>query len=137
MLRRPPRSSPTDTLFPTTQLFRSHASPPPRTNRHLYYEANPRDLIPLAKKVALCQEIDAAARARDPRIVQVSVALAGSWSVVEIVRADGFLATDIRPLVRLNVSIVVEENGRRESGYFGLGGRYMYDHLFEIGRAHV
>src|SRR3546814_16706884 len=75
--------------------------------------------------------MDAAARARDPRIGQVSVALAGSWSVVEIVRADGFLATDIRPLVRLNVSIVVEENGRRESGYFGLGGRYMYDHLFE------
>src|SRR3546814_17088137 len=75
--------------------------------------------------------MDAAARARDPRIGQVSVALAGSWSVVEIVRADGFLATDIRPIVRLNVSIVVEENGRRESGYFGLGGRYMYDHLFE------
>ena len=48
-----------------------------------------------------------------------------------LVRADGILATDIRPLVRLNVSIVVEENGRRESGYFGLGGRYMYDHLFE------
>src|SRR3546814_20813755 len=41
------------------------------------------------------------------------------------------ISTDIRPLVRLNVSIVVEENGRRESGYFGLGGRYMYDHLFE------
>src|SRR3546814_11063217 len=75
--------------------------------------------------------MDAAARARDPRVAQVSVALAGSWSGVEIVRADGFLATDIRPLVRLHVSIVVEENGRRESGYFGLGGRYMYDHLFE------
>jgi TldD protein len=69
-----------------------HAPPPPRTNRHLYDEANPLDLVPFA---------------------------------------DGFLATDIRPLVRLNVSIVVEENGRRESGYFGLGGRYMYDHLFE------
>ena len=108
-----------------------HAAAPARTNRHLYGEANPLDLIPFAKKVALCQQIDAAARARDPRIAQVSVALAGSWSVVEIVRADGFLATDIRPLVRLNVSIVVEENGRRESGYFGLGGRYMYDHLFE------
>ncbi len=109
----------------------AHAAPPARTNRHLYDEANPLDLVPFAKKVALCQAVDAAARARDPRIVQVSVSLAGSWSVVEIVRADGFLATDIRPLVRLNVSIVVEENGRRESGYFGLGGRYMYDHLFE------
>src|SRR3546814_722097 len=99
------------------------APPPARTNRHLYDEANPLDLIPFAKKVDLCQRVDAAARARDPRVAQVSVALAGSWSVVEIVRADGFLATDIRPLVRLNVSIVVEENGRREPGYFGLGGR--------------
>src|SRR3546814_9382232 len=60
-----------------------------------------------------------------------SCALPICWSVVEIVRADGFFAPDIRPLVRLNVLIVVEENGRRESGYFGLGGRYMYDHLFE------
>ena len=120
-----------ETLALLDPAKQAHAAPPPRTNRHLYDEANPLDLVPFAKKVALCQQVDAAARARDPRVVQVSVALAGSWSVVEIVRADGFLATDIRPLVRLNVSIVVEENGRRESGYFGLGGRYMYDHLFE------
>ena len=120
-----------ETLALLDPASQPHAAPPPRTNRHLYDEANPLDLIPFAKKVELCQKVDAAARARDPRVVQVSVALAGSWSVVEIVRADGFLATDIRPLVRLNVSIVVEENGRRESGYFGLGGRYMYDHLFE------
>ena len=56
--------------------------------------------MPFAKKVELCQKIDAAARARDPRVAQVSVSLAGSWSVIEIVRADGFVATDIRPLVR-------------------------------------
>jgi len=107
------------------------AAPPPRTNRHLYSDGNPLDLVPFASKVALCEAVDAAARARDPRIAQVSVSLSGSWSVVEIVRADGFLATDIRPLVRLNVGIVVEENGRRETGSFGLGGRYMYDRLFE------
>lgn len=104
---------------------------PPRTNRHLYTDGNPLDLVPFAKKVALCQEIDAAARARDPRVAQVSVGLSGSWSVVEIVRPDGFVATDVRPLVRLNVGIVVEENGRREMGAFGLGGRYLYDRLFE------
>jgi TldD protein len=75
--------------------------------------------------------IDAAARARDPRVAQVSVVLAGSWSVVDIVRADGFTATDVRPLVRLNVSIVAESNGRRETGYYGFGGRYMYDDLFD------
>lgn len=107
-------------------------APPPRaTNRHLYTDADPLDLIPFADKVNLCQTIDAAARARDPRVAQVSVSLSGTWSVVEIVRADGFVATDIRPLVRLNVSIVVEQNGRRETGSFGLGGRYLYDTLMQ------
>ena len=57
--------------------------------------------------------------------------LAGSWSVIDIVRPDGFVAHDIRPLVRLNVQIVAEQNGRRETGYHGLGGRYLYDDLFE------
>jgi TldD protein len=106
------------------------AAAPRQNNRHLYTDGDPMGLIPFADKVALCQQIDAAARARDPRVAQVTVSLAGSWSVVEIVRADGFVATDVRPLVRLNVSIVAEENGRRESGYFGLGGRYLYDKLF-------
>ena len=104
---------------------------PRQNNRHLYTDGDPMGLIPFADKVALCQQIDAAARARDPRVVQVTVALSASWSVVEIVRADGFVAHDVRPLVRLNVSIVAEENGRRESGYHGLGGRYLYDKLFE------
>ncbi|MBX9813292.1 MAG: metalloprotease TldD, partial [Sphingomonas sp.] len=103
--------------------------PPPRTNRHLYTGDDPLDLMPFADKVNLCQTIDAAARARDPRVAQVSVSLSGSWNVVEIVRADGFVATDIRPLVRLNVSIVVERNGRRETGSFGIGGRYLYDRV--------
>ena len=107
------------------------AAPPRATNRHLYTDADPLDLVPFADKVNLCQTIDAAARARDPRVAQVSVALMGSWSVIEIVRADGFVATDIRPLVRLNVSIVVEANGRRETGSFGTGGRTTYDRLLE------
>jgi TldD protein len=109
----------------------SSAAAPRQNNRHLYTDSDPMGLIPFADKVELCQQIDAAARARDPRVVQVSVGLSGSWSVVEIVRADGFLATDIRPLVRLNVSIVCEANGRRESGSFGMGGRYLYGGLFE------
>jgi len=109
----------------------AHAAPPPRTNRHLYGDTDPLSLVPFARKVELCQAIDAAARAKDPRVAQVSVALAGSWSVVEIVRPDGFVAFDVRPLVRLSVSIVAEQNGRRESGYFGLGGRHLYDRLFD------
>ncbi|KQR87787.1 metalloprotease TldD [Sphingomonas sp. Leaf343] len=107
------------------------AAPPQGNNRHLYTDADPLDLIPFADKVNLCQTIDAAARARDPRVAQVSVGLSGSWSVVEIVRPDGFVATDVRPLVRLNIQIVVEQNGRRETGTFGIGGRYLYDRLFE------
>ncbi|MDB5693136.1 MAG: tldD [Alphaproteobacteria bacterium] len=106
-------------------------APPRRTNATLYTDADPLTLVPFAEKIALCQRIDAAARGRDPRVAQVSVSLAGSWSVIEIVRPDGFVAHDVRPLVRLNVQIVVEQNGRRETGYHGLGGRYLYDHLFE------
>src|SRR5687767_10903283 len=87
--------------------------PPRRTNAKLYTDADPLSLIPFARKVALCQEIDAAARARDPRVAQVSVSLAGVWSVIEIVRPDGFVAHDVRPLVRLNVQLMVEQNGRR------------------------
>ncbi|KQN31514.1 protease TldD [Sphingomonas sp. Leaf34] len=107
------------------------AGPPQGTNRHRYTAADPLDLVPFADKVNLCQTIDAAARARDPRVAQVSVSLSGTWSVVEIVRADGFVATDVRPLVRLNVSIVAEQNGRRETGSYGIGGRYLYTDLFK------
>jgi TldD protein len=109
----------------------ARAAPPRRTNTALYTADDPLSLVPFARKVALCQEIDAAARARDPRVAQVSVTLSGSWSVIEIVRPDGFVAHDVRPLVRMNVQIVVERNGRRETGFHGLGGRYLYDDLFE------
>lgn len=107
------------------------SAPPPRTNRSMYGTDDPLSLVPFAEKVALCQRIDASARGRDPRVRQVSVTLAASWSVIDIIRADGFVATDIRPLVRLGVQIVAEQNGRRETGYHGLGGRYLYENLFD------
>jgi TldD protein len=103
---------------------------PPRTNQAMYGADDPLSEVAFADKVALCQRIDAAARARDPRVAQVSVSLGASWSVIDIVRGDGFVASDVRPLVRLGVQIVVERNGRRETGYFGFGGRYLYDRLF-------
>jgi len=111
----------------------ARAAPPRLNNRHLYTDASPLDLVPFAEKVKLLETIDATARARDPRVSQVSVGLSASWSVVEIVRPDGFVATDIRPLVRLNVSIVAESNGRREVGSHGMGGRHLYDRLFDEG----
>ena len=107
------------------------APPPARTNQAMYISDDPLSAIPFADKVALCQQIDAAARARDPRVAQVAVSLAASWSVIDIVRADGFVASDVRPLVRLGVQIVAEQNGRRETGYHGLGGRYLYDSLLD------
>ena len=113
------------------------AAAPRRTNTQLYTADDPLSAIPFARKVALCQEVDAAARARDPRVQQVSVGLSGSWSVVEIVRPDGFVAHDVRPLVRLNVQVIAEQKGRREQGSAGGGGRYGYRELLANGRAHA
>jgi len=105
--------------------------PPPRTNQAMYGTDDPLSLVPFADKVALCQKIDGAARARDPRVEQVSVSLLASWSVIDIHRADGFTATDVRPLVRLGVQIMVRDGDRREAGFHGIGGRYVYDQLFD------
>ena len=107
------------------------AAAPRASNRHLYSDASPLDAIGFAEKVALLEMIDAAARARDPRVAQVTASLSASWSVVEIVRPNAEPCLDVRPLVRLNVNIVAESNGRRETGSFGMGGRYMYDALFD------
>jgi TldD protein len=107
------------------------AEPPKGTNTRLYTDADPLSAVPFAEKVKLLERIDAVARARDPRVVQVTASLAASWSHVEILRADGVRVKDVRPLVRLNVGIVTERNGRRESGSWGCGGRQLYDRLFD------
>ena len=101
------------------------APPPLRTNQAMYAADDPLTAVPFAEKVALCQRIDAAARARDPRVAQVAVSLAASWSVIDIVRADGFVAHDVRPLVRLNVQIVAQDGDRREAGGHGMGATSM------------
>jgi len=103
------------------------AEAPRQTNARLYGDDDPVANPVFSDKVALLQEIDAWARARDPRVVQVSVALAGERRIIEILRADGLLLRDVRPLVRLSVSITVEKDGRRESGNHGAGGRAGFD----------
>ncbi|HEY2889026.1 MAG TPA: metalloprotease TldD [Dongiaceae bacterium] len=103
------------------------AAAPVGTNRHLYTEENPLGGVDFAAKTALLAEIDAYVRARDPRVRQVSASLSGNWQAVQILRGDGNRVADIRPLVRLNVSVVVEENGRMESGGYGTGSRTNYD----------
>jgi TldD protein len=99
------------------------AEGPRATNARLYADDDPLASPGFADKVALLQEIDAFARQRDPRVAQVMASLAGERRVVEILRADGRLIRDVRPLARLNVQITVEKDGRRESGLSGAGGR--------------
>lgn len=98
-------------------------------NHALYTNENPIDAVGFPAKLKLLEEIDAYLRARDPRVKQVSATLAGSFQHIEIWRADGARATDIRPLVRLSIQVVVEQNGRMESGSSGAGGRYLYEAL--------
>jgi TldD protein len=107
------------------------ADGPAGTNAKLYTDADPIAGATFALKLDTLREIDAFARALDPRVVQVSASLAASHQEVFILRPDGALVSDIRPMVRLNVSIIVEENGRRESGNAGGGGRIGLTGLLE------
>ena len=107
------------------------ALPPQPTNRHLYGDDNPLAEIGFDRKVKLLQDIDAYARAKDSRVRQVSASIAGSWQAVTILRADGALVQDIRPLVRLNVSIVAGQGDRQESGSRGAGGRVSFAKYFD------
>ncbi len=104
---------------------------PPGTNRSLYTDANPLSQVDFPAKTKLLMEIDAYARAKDPRVRQVMASLAGEWRAVEIIRSDGARTADIRPLVRLNIGVVVEENGRMEAGGSGAGGRIAYERYLD------
>ena len=105
----------------------SMAPAPARTNTKLYPDIDPVESPVFGAKVDLLQEIDAYCRALDPRVVQVSATLSGTRKSVAIMRADGERYDDVRPLVRLNISITAEKDGRRESGFAGAGGRDAYD----------
>jgi TldD protein len=109
------------------------AASPPGTNRQLYIDENPLGLEPFETKVKLLAEIDAYARAKDPRVRQVMASVAGSWQAVSIIRPDGHRMEDIRPMVRLNVTVMVGEGDRQEAGSYGTGGRRTYGEFFEEG----
>ncbi|MGH8072821.1 MAG: metalloprotease TldD [Lysobacter sp.] len=102
--------------------------------RALYPALDPIDSIGNEAKVEVLKRLDRYLRAADPRVQQVMVSLSGGVDTILIARSDGVLAGDIRPLVRLNVQVIVEQQGRRESGYAGGGGRYSYEELFANGR---
>ncbi|KRW57478.1 metalloprotease TldD [Pseudomonas sp. TTU2014-080ASC] len=97
----------------------------------LYSEDNPLDVLSRAEKVELLKRIDVATRALDPRIKQVTVSLAGVWERILVAANDGTLGADVRPLVRFNVSVIVEQSGRRERGGHGGGGRTDYSYFLE------
>ncbi len=107
------------------------AEAPARTGRSLYGDDNPLALLDYAAKVQILEEINAYARARDSRVRQVIASLAGSWQAIQIVRAGGERTGDIRPLVRLNVTVVAGQGDRQETGTFGTGGRIVYDSLVD------
>jgi len=101
----------------------------------LYQPLDPLSSLSREDKVALLKSIDQQTRQLDPRIEQVTVSLIGVYEVILVATEDGRLSSDIRPLVRMNVSVIVEENGRREQGGSGGGGRHGYEFFIEDDRA--
>ncbi|MEC8198657.1 MAG: metalloprotease TldD [Pseudomonadota bacterium] len=103
-----------------------YADAPTGTNAKLYSEDNPLGDIAFEDKVGVLSEIDAYLRAKDPRVAQVMASVSGEWQAVQIIRPDGYRAADIRPLVRLNISVLAQDGERMESGSHGTGGRTSY-----------
>ncbi len=107
------------------------APAPKATNRRLYTDADPIEGAEFHVKIDLLREIDAYVRSADQRVVQVSATIAASLQEVIILRPEGGIVSDIRPMTRLNVSVIVEANGRRESGSAGGGGRALLADVIE------
>ncbi|TGD42705.1 metalloprotease TldD [Pseudotabrizicola sediminis] len=110
------------------------AAAPQGTNVKLYGDADPMADATFAIKIDMLREIDAFARDLDPRVIQVSATVSASYQEVEILRPEGLRLRDIRPMARLNVSVIVEQNGRREQGGMGGGGRHGLAALMQPGR---
>jgi TldD protein len=106
-----------------------------RSGRNLYSAVDPLTTLDDAEKVELLQTVDRMTRAMDPRVTQVMASLAAVHEVVLVCASDGTLAADVRPLIRLNVSVIVEQKGRREQGSSGGGGRHGYSYFLESDRA--
>ena len=101
------------------------------SSQHLYSEADPLLSLTELEKIALLQRIDRFARSLDIRVTQVMVSLSGVHEVILVIASDGHMAADVRPLIRLNVSVIAEQNGRREQGSSGGGGRLDYSHFLQ------
>ena len=102
--------------------------------RSLYPAIDPIEGLGADAKISALREVDQWLRDADPRVQQVIVSLSGGVDTVLVARSDGVVAADVRPLVRFNVQVIVEQGGRREQGYAGAGGRYSYEDLFANGK---
>ncbi|TRW97538.1 metalloprotease TldD [Paracoccus sp. M683] len=107
------------------------ADPPAPRGPDLYAPLDPAGNVTIARRIETLRAIDAYARAADPRVVQVTASISTSLQEVAILRPEGGLVTDIRPMARLNVAVIVENNDRRESGHAGGGGRIGIDGLVD------
>ncbi len=103
---------------------------PKKTNKILYTDKNPIESVDYKKKIKLLKDINEYARKLDGRTRQVSISLSGNYQKINILRPSGDILEDIRPLVRLNISITLEQNGKKETGSVGLGGRSLYGEIF-------
>lgn len=108
------------------------ADAPEGTNKRLYTDADPIEGATFPVKIETLREIDVFARGLDKRVIQVSATIAASLQEVEILRPEGTSVRDVRPMTRVNVSVIVEQNGRRESGTAGGGGRVGLDGLLAV-----
>jgi TldD protein len=106
------------------------------TGRGLYPAIDPIETLSSEEKIGVLRELDALCRSLDPRVKQVIVSIIGNLDTVLLASSDGTLAADVRPLVRINVQVIAEQNGRRESGSSGGGGRFGFRELIDTGRAH-
>jgi len=97
--------------------------------RKLYAPLDPLASLPADLKVKLLERVEQMARGLDPRVTQVMASLGGTYEIVMVARSDGVMAADVRPLVRLSIQVIAEENGRRESGGAGGGGRFDYGYF--------
>src|SRR5262245_13221545 len=125
-----------DAARATRAIAGSGGSPHPVAARtsaglQLYRPVDPLASLEDARKVKLLERLESLCRARDPRVIQVMASLAAEYEVVLVARSDGVLAADVRPLVRMSVQVIAEENGRREQGSSGGGGRTDYSHFTE------
>ncbi|MBB3460316.1 metalloprotease TldD [Rhizobium sp. BK377] len=111
----------------------SYAAAPQRTNRKLYTDDNPIGSPTFEEKVKVLTNIDAYLRGKNDKVRQVTASVAASWQVVDILRADGHRVQDIRPMTRINISVMVGEGDRQESGSYGQGGRIGFGDFIATG----